>query len=99
MVAAEIKTLAAIRDGAHQDSLVRAEIIAGIGLGQLAVNVALNRDQIENGGGEITNLTPGLTRYITSHGQRLEIHLRGHDRRAEAQHHAAFEVLYRSRED
>src|SRR5205823_399826 len=55
MVAAEVKALAAVGDRPHQNRLVRAEIVTRIGLRQLAVNIALDRNQIENSGGKVSD--------------------------------------------
>ena len=55
MVAAEVEALAAIGDGAHQHGLVRAEIVAGVGLRQFLAVVALDGHQVEDRGGEIAD--------------------------------------------
>ena len=99
MIAAEIEAGAAIGHRAHQQRLVRAEIVAGIGLGKLVVNIALDRRQIENGSREVADGAAFLVRHIARHGQRFQINFRRHDGRAEAQHHAAFQALDGARED
>src|SRR5690349_12861543 len=99
MIAAEIKALSAIGNRAHQYRLMRPKIIPWIRLGQLAVDIAGDGNQIEYRRCKIPDLPSLLARHITRHGQRLEINLRSHDGRPEAQHHAALEFLHVTRED
>ena len=71
---------------------MRPEVVAGIGLRQLRVNVALNRNQVEYGRAELCDGAAGLVGYVARHGQRLQIDLRRHDGRAETQKHAVLQV-------
>ena len=95
MLAAEIEALAAIGDGAHQHGLVGAEVVAGIGLGQLLAMVAEDGDEVEDGGGEVADGAAFLVGDVARHGEGLEVDLRAHDGGAEVEQHAAFEALAR----
>src|SRR5579884_4477832 len=99
MIAAEVITAAAVGHGSHQKSLVRAEIISRIGFRKLAMNVAADGDDIEHGDAEIADLASFGMRGIARHRQRLQEHLRRHDRRPEAQRHSALEILHGARVD
>ena len=63
------------------------------------MDIAADRHQIEDRGGEVADRAALLMRDVAAHGQRLQVDLRRHDRRAEAEHHAAFQPLHRARED
>src|SRR5688500_5630967 len=93
MVAAEVETLTAISDGPNEHRLVRTEVVTGIGPVEFLGNVALDRYKIENGGRESADRAALLMCHVPCHGECLQIDLRGHDRRPEAKHNAAFQSL------
>src|SRR5579885_2960879 len=55
MIALDVKALAAVGHGSHQDGLPGAIVIAWIALGSLAARVAIERDQIKDRCGEMTD--------------------------------------------
>src|SRR5438128_2337702 len=48
MVALEVETLAAVGNGAHQNGLVRAEVIARVALVELLVKITANWPHVEH---------------------------------------------------
>src|SRR5713101_1865584 len=99
MLPPEVKTLAAIRYCPHQHGLVRAKVVARIGLGEFLAVIAVNRPNIKHRSTKMSYLATLLARHIADHGKRLEINLGRHDRRAETQDNSAFQALQRMRKD
>src|SRR5437016_9765479 len=99
MIAREVEALAAIGNGADQNCLMRAEVIAGVGLRQLLPVVALYRDQIENGGGEAANGAALLRGHVARHRQSLEVNLRAHDGASEIEQYPSLQPLYSAGEN
>src|SRR5579872_246757 len=93
MIAAEIEALSAIGYGSDEDRFMRTKIVAWIGLWQLPVIIAMNRDQIENGGSEMLDRPAFAFGHIARHCERFQIYLRPHDRGAETEKDAAFQTL------
>src|SRR5262249_26746935 len=98
MLAMKIVALAAVGDGADEDCLVRAEVITGVGLRQFLPEIAMDRDEIEDGSSEVRDAPALLSRDVAHHRQCFQINLRTHDRRTEAQYAAAVEPLHGVRE-
>src|SRR4029079_14826816 len=94
VIAAHIKTLAAIGDSPDQDRLPGSVVVLRVGLGSFGLPVTLDRNQIERSSREISNPATFLMRYIACHRQRLEIHLRSHDSRSHAKKDTAFEFAH-----
>src|SRR5208282_3945565 len=55
VITAEVEALAAIGQRPDQNSLLRPEVIAGVGFGQLPVDVAVDGHEIEDGGCEMAD--------------------------------------------
>src|SRR5579884_1810208 len=69
MISAEIKTLASIGDTADQNGLMRPEIVARIGFGQLAPEIAMDRRDIEYGCGQLADGAALLPGDVARHSQ------------------------------
>src|SRR5216684_2936706 len=68
MIAAEVEARATIGDRAHQNGLLRPEVITGIGFRQFFVNIALNRHQVEDSSRKVPDFPPLLVRHVPGHG-------------------------------
>ena len=99
MMPLEVKTLAAVGDGAYQDGLPWPVIVMRLDLGKRGVIVGRKVQQIENRGGEMPDGAAFLVRDISGHGQGLEVNFRSHYRGAEVEQHAAFKRFHGFRED
>src|SRR5947207_2372441 len=67
VVTADVEALAAVGDGAGEDRLPRTVVVARVALRRFAARVALNRDQVEDGGREAADVPPLLTRDVAGH--------------------------------
>src|SRR5262249_50572366 len=94
MIAGNIKTFPAVRDGAGQYRLPWTVVIPRVALGRFLTHVALNRNQVEHSRGEFRNGAAFLMRDISRHGERFQVNLGPHDGGANVQYDPTFEIGY-----